>query len=409
MIGIKTIDIKEIPIKLIWIVALLSIIGLIALKSIAQHHPGNLYQNPFSKQFLFLIPAVLICIFILFIPRYTIHKYAYLFYVIGIIIVLLPFFDQSHVGTHRWLDIGLPFNLQPSEFAKVFTSLALARYLSDHNLQMKQFSSVIIPIVLVLIPTCVVLYQPDLGTAIILMTPVLPMLSWSGARPFHLFLLLAPIFSFITAFHNLAFTIYAILLGLIIILERPKIVLALSLFFGNIFLGLLSPVLWNSLKPYQQNRILTLFNPDKDPLGAAYQIIQSKTAIGSGGLFGKGWGAGTQTHLKFLPVQESDFILSVLAEEMGFITIFIVLVLFGYFMYQIIKYSYLSKDRFSSLVLIGFATTFLAHVFVNTAMTVGLIPVKGLPFPFISAGGSFLITSYLMLGLILKLSVNYSD
>ena len=258
MIGIKTIDIKEIPIKLIWIVALLSIIGLIALKSIAQHHPGNLYQNPFSKQLLFLIPAVLICIFILFIPRYTIHKYAYLFYVIGVIIVLLPFFDQSHVGTHRWLDIGLPFNLQPSEFAKVFTSLALARYLSDHNLQMKQFSSVIIPIVLVLIPTCVVLYQPDLGTAIILMAPVLPVLFWSGARPFHLFLLLAPIFSFITAFHNLAFTIYAILLGLIIILERPKIVLALSLFFGNIFLGLLSPALWNSLKLYQQNRILTL-------------------------------------------------------------------------------------------------------------------------------------------------------
>ena len=203
---------------------------------------------------------------------------------------------------------------------------------------MKQFSSVIIPIVLVLIPTCVVLYQPDLGTAIILMAPVLPVLFWSGARPFHLFLLLAPIFSFITAFHNLAFTIYAILLGLIIILERPKIMLALSLFFGNIFLGLLSPVLWNSLKPYQQIRILTLFNPDKDPLGAAYQIIQSKTAIGSGGLFGKGWGVGTQTHLKFLPVQESDFILSVIAEEMGFITIFIVLVLFGYFIYQIIKY-----------------------------------------------------------------------
>ena len=162
-------------------------------------------------------------------------------------------------------------------------------------------------------------------------------------------------------------------------------------------------------KIYQQNRILTFINPEKDPLGAAYQIIQSKTAIGSGGLFGKGWGEGTQTHLKFLPVQESDFILSVMGEELGFVTVSLVLVVFGYLIAQVMKQSYFSKDRFSSLALIGFAAIFMAHVFVNTAMTVGLIPVKGLPFPFISAGGSFLITSYMMIGLILKLSVNYTD
>ena len=173
---------------------------------------------------------------------------------------------------------------------------------------------------------------------------------------------------------------------------------------------MLSPALWNSFfTQYQRNRILTLFNPEKDPLGAAYQIIQSKTAIGSGGIFGKGWGEGTQTQLKFLPVQESDFILSVIGEELGFITIAFTLIVFGYFCSQIIKISFLSKDRFSSLALIGFATVFLSHVFVNTAMTVGLIPVKGLPFPFISAGGSFLITCYIMFGLVLKLSINYAD
>ena len=161
--------------------------------------------------------------------------------------------------------------------------------------------------------------------------------------------------------------------------------------------------MWNSFfTQYQRNRILTLFNPEKDPLGAAYQIIQSKTAIGSGGIFGKGWGEGTQTQLKFLPVQESDFILSVIGEELGFITIAFTLIVFGYFCSQIIKISFLSKDRFSSLALIGFATVFLSHVFVNTAMTVGLIPVKGSPFPFISAGGSFLITCYIMLGLCLS-------
>ena len=154
------------------------------------------------------------------------------------------------------------------------------------------------------------------------------------------------------------------------------------------------------LNPYQQNRVLTFIYPDKDPLGAAYQIIQSKTAIGSGGLLGKGWGQGTQTHLKFLPVQESDFILSVIGEELGFLVILIILFTFGYLINNVIRNSYLSKDKFSSLILIGVGSILLAHVFVNTAMTVGLIPVKGLPLPFISSGGTFLITSYLMIGLI---------
>ena len=251
--------------------------------------------------------------------------------------------------------------------------------------------------------------QPDLGTAIVMMTPILPMLYWSGARPFYLFLVLAPVFSMVTAFHTTAFTLWALLLGAVIITSRPNLVLSLFLFFGNIFLGLLSPYVWNSLTLYQQNRILTFINPEKDPLGAAYQIIQSKTAIGSGGLLGKGWGEGTQTHLKFLPVQDSDFILSVIGEEMGFIMISTVLIVIGYLITQILKRSFLSKDRISSLALIGIATILLSHVFVNTAMTVGLIPVKGLPFPFISAGGSFLIASYIMVGLVLKLSVNYTD
>jgi rod shape determining protein RodA len=235
------------------------------------------------------------------------------------------------------------------------------------------------------------------------------MLYWAGAKPFYLFLILAPVLSMLTAFNSLVFTLWAIILGGVIFFSRTRMVMSLFLFFGNIFLGLLSPLMWNSLSTYQQNRILTFINPEKDPLGAAYQIIQSKTAIGSGGIFGKGWGAGTQTHLKFLPVQESDFILSVIGEEMGFSMILLILYVVGYLITQIVKKSYNSKDRFSSLALIGLATIVLAHVFVNTAMTVGLIPVKGLPFPLISAGGSFLISTYIMIGLVLKLSINYTD
>jgi len=409
MIGSQSITYKEMPLRIIWFVAFLTLVGLVVLNSISQQYQGKIFNTPFIKQLLFLFPAILIAYIIIFIPRYTIHKYTYTLYILGIIFVLLPFTGNPHAGTYRWLNLGLPFSIQPSEFAKVFTTLALARYLSDHTLQMKHFTSIIIPIGLALVPTLIVMNQPDLGTAIVMLTPILPMLYWAGARPFYLFLVLTPIFSMVTAFHTTAFTLWAFVLGVVIITSRPNLVLSLFLFFGNIFLGLLSPYAWKSLTLYQQNRILTFINPEKDPLGAAYQIIQSKTAIGSGGLLGKGWGEGTQTHLKFLPVQDSDFILSVIGEEMGFIMILTVLIVIGFMITQIIKRSFLSKDRFSSLALIGIAAILLSHVFVNTAMTVGLIPVKGLPFPFLSAGGSFLIASYIMVGLVLKLSVNYTD
>ena len=409
MISVRSKQYKELPISIISAVAFLTLIGLIVLKSISQHQSGGLLNNPFNKQILLLIPAIISSLFILILPRYTIHKYSYLLYFFGIIIVLLPFTGASHANTYRWLDIGLPFNIQPSEFAKVFTTIALARYLSDHTIQIKKFYSIIIPIGFVLIPSFIVMKQPDLGTSIVMFVPVLPMLYWSCARPFYLFLIIAPIFSMLTAFQTLSFTIWAVTLGTIIIMARQTVLMSILLFFGNIFLGLISPLAWNSLTSYQQGRILSFLNPENDPLGVAYQVIQSKTAIGSGGILGKGWGEGTQTHLKFLPVQESDFILSVIGEEMGFVLIAIVLSVMGYFIVQILKRAYFSKDKFSSLSLIGIASIMLAHTFVNTAMTVGLIPVKGLPFPFISAGGSFLITSYIMVGLVINLSVNYSD
>ncbi|MFL2998289.1 MAG: FtsW/RodA/SpoVE family cell cycle protein [Candidatus Neomarinimicrobiota bacterium] len=405
----KSIEFKEFSFGLFGIAFCLVFISLIGLYSISQNSSGNIFSSPFYKQILILIPSFIISIMLLYIPKYSIHKYVYHAYFFGIIFVLLPFLNPKYAGTHRWFDLGLPFMIQPSEFAKVFTVLALARYLSDHNLRMQKFQSIILPIILALIPTIIVMNQPDLGTSIVILAPILPMLYWSGANSFYLFLILAPILSMLTVFHTLAFTLWAMILAIVIILSRSKLSFSIIMFFGNIFLGLLSPVFWGMLSNYQQNRIITFFNPEKDPLGAAYQIIQSKTAIGSGGLFGKGWGEGTQTHLKFLPVQESDFILSVLSEELGFFCIFFILIMVGILINKIIKNSFLSKDRFSSLALIGFATIFLSHVFVNTAMTVGLIPVKGLPFPFISAGGSFLLSSFVMLGLCINLSANYSD
>ena len=403
----KTI-INDAPWKILFSSILLSFIGLIALNSIS-HQNSSILHNPFYKQLLFLFLACISFLFSFITPKYIIHKYSYIIYGIGIIIVVLPFFGSSHAGTYRWLDIGLPFKFQPSEFTKVFSVIALSRYLSNNSIKIQRFKSILFPIFIALFPAVIVLKQPDLGTSLVMLSIVFPMLYWAGARPFYLFLLIAPVLSILSAFNVVAFTLWAFFIAIVLFYAKTKIIAGLGYFFGNIFFGLLSRPIWDMLNPYQQNRVLTFIYPEKDPLGAAYQIIQSKTAIGSGGLIGKGWGAGTQTHLKFLPVQESDFILSVIGEELGFVMISVILMTFGYLLNNIIRNSFLSKDKFSSLILIGLASILLAHIFVNTAMTVGLIPVKGLPLPFISAGGTFLITSYLMIGLIMRFSIHYSD
>ena len=408
MINIKKLNINDTPWKILFSALFLSLIGLVALNSIS-YQSTSLALNPFYKQLLFLFIALVGFLISFFTPKYIIHKYAYIIYSVGSILVILPFFGDTHAGTYRWLNIGLPFNFQPSELAKIFLVIALARYLSDNSIKIQYFKSIIVPILIALLPVIIVLNQPDLGTSLVMLSVIFPMLYWAGARPFYLFLLIAPVLSILSAFNVVMFSFWALVIAIVIYYSKTSIISSAGYFFGNIFFGLFARPLWNLLNPYQQSRVLTFIYPDKDPLGAAYQIIQSKTAIGSGGLFGKGWGQGTQTHLKFLPVQESDFILSVIGEELGFITIITILFTFGYLISNILRNSYLSKDKFSSLILIGLGSILLAHVFVNTAMTVGLIPVKGLPLPFISAGGTFLITSYLMVGLIMRFSIHYSD
>ena len=398
-------SLQNFPISVILLPIILTFIGMVALFSISVNQFGVIAITAFTKQLLFMIPAIAGFLIILFIPKYLIHKYIYLMYGLILVLVTVPFLLSTIAGTHRWINIGLPVSFQPSEFAKWIVVVALAKYLSDHNLEMKKFSTLIFPIFIALLPAAIILQQPDLGTALILLTPVLPMLYWVGSRPFHLFMLIAPIFSIGTAFHTVSFTTWAIIMGVILYLSRPNIFFGIIFYFGNIFLGLLAPLLWNGLRPYQQKRILTLFNPELDPLGAAYQTIQSKVAIGSGGFLGKGIGEGTQTHLKFLPVQESDFIVSVIGEEFGFITIAFMLIVFAFFIIKIINLAFYSKERFAGLVLIGIGTIFLSHVFVNAAMSTGLIPVKGLPLPFISAGGSFLLSCYIMVALVLKMGM----
>ena len=393
--------IKSSPVIILIPVIFLLFLGLLSLYSIAMLQIES-PPNAFTKQSFFLIPSFIMLFVMTILSKRLIHKYIYFFYILSIFAVLLPFIGDKVAGTYRWINFGLPFDLQPSEIAKWIIVLTLARYLSDHNLQMNHFNSNILPIIIALIPTLVVLNQPDLGTAFVMMAPILPMLYWVGARPFHLFLIIAPLLSIFSAFNVAVFSIWAFSLAIIIYISKPKLIHGIGIYFSNIFLGLIFPLVWNSLRPYQQNRVLTFINPEIDPLGAGYHIIQSKTALGSGGLIGKGWGEGTQTHLKFLPVQESDFIVSAIGEELGFVALFFMIFLFLWFIYKILRLALNTNDRFSGLILIGIASIFMAHIFVNSAMASGLMPVKGLPLPFISYGGSFLVSSFMMVGLILN-------
>ena len=396
--------IKSSPYSILLIVFSILILGLISLFSVAESRSlGD--SNAFLRQIILLGPAVLLMFLFMIIPKKLIHEYVYIFYGVIILFVMLPYFSAQVADTHRWIDIGLPFSLQPSEIAKLVIILTLARYLSDRKIELDHFGAILIPFIIAFIPALIVLNQPDLGTAIVMMSPVIPMLYWVGARPFHLFLVIAPLLSIVTAFNVSVFTSWSLVMALIIFLSKPQLWNGIVIFFFNIFLGLIFPLFWNGfLRPYHRNRILTSINPELDPLGSGYQVIQSKTALGSGGFFGKGWGEGTQTQLKFLPVQESDFIVSVIGEELGFLAILFMLTLFLYLILKILYLAFHSSDRFSGLVLIGISTIFLSHVFVNCSMASGMIPVKGLPLPFVSYGGSFLLSSFIMIGIAINFS-----
>jgi len=405
---ILNLDHSRKPFILLLPIAILLIISFMALYSISMHQNTSFFNSTFFRQLIFLFIGIIAMIVMYNIPIRYYHKFSIIVYVLAIISIIIPFFISNSTGANRWIYIR-GVGIQPSEYAKWISLILAARYLSVRTRKLPNLLSFLIPIMILLVPAFIVFNQPDLGTAIIMIAPIITILFWVNARKYHIFILITPLLSVLTAFNSISFTIWALVLLIVVYLSEKKLWRGVGVFFGNIFLGLLAPVLWNVLHPYQQKRILTLFNPELDPLGAAYQIIQSQTAIGSGGFFGKGWMQGTQTQLKFLPVQESDFILSVIGEECGFVIILLIFLLYAFLIFKIIQFAFITREKFTSIILVGVATIFLAQIFVNSAMTVGLIPVKGLPLPFLSAGGSFLVSSFMMIGMVLNFASHWSD
>jgi len=356
-------------------------------------------ESNFFKQMVFFSLGIVIFYYIQLVRTTFFYETAYFLYLLLIIALIITFFMPEKFGASRWIYIG-SFRFQPSEFGKIIIVFSLAKYLSDYKGSINSFKLIPSALVIALLPALLIFQQPDLGTALIFPAITYPMLFWFGVRPFHLFVLISPLLSVLAAFNLQLFYFWMFFLLVIIFLSQPIIRDGILIFIINLFSGTLSSFIWNNLYEHQKNRILTFLDPAKDPLGAGYQIIQSITAIGSGGFLGKGYGEGSQTHLRFLPVRDSDFIVSVIGEEFGFIGILMIFTLFYILLFSIIKSSGKLNNQFGGFVLIGFSSIIFFHVIINMGMVVSLFPVTGLPLPFISYGGTFLLSMMFMISII---------
>ncbi len=339
---------------------ILAAIGVIMLYSAANGHWQPWALNQLLRFFIGLVVMLVLAM----IDVKYFMRYAYPFY-FGVLLLLIIVEVGGHVGmgAQRWINLGF-MKLQPSELMKIAMVLALARYFHATSLQnIETMRGIITPLLMVLLPALLVMTQPDLGTALMLL-----------------------------------FTAGAMFFAVGVQLWK----------FGVVLLGAIisMPIAWNLLHDYQQNRVLTFLDPERDPLGAGYHIIQSKIALGSGGVFGKGFLKGTQSHLNFLPEKHTDFIFTMLSEEFGMIgAIFVVLINI-----LILAYSYAFALRttsyFGKLAAVGLATNFFLYVMINMAMVLGLIPVVGVPLPLISYGGTVIISVMAGFGIILSVNIN---
>jgi len=295
------------------------------------------------------------------------HNFSYIIYLLVILLLIwVSFFGIESSGSQRWMNVYL-FVLQPSELMKIAIILCLAKYY--HRLKIENvnsFTSIIVVLSIIIVPIIFVISQPDLGTSILIALSGLIIL-WLGGVKIKYF-----IYSFITFLISLPFII-------------------------------------SFLKPYQKLRILTFLDPDRDPLGAGYQIIQSKIAIGSGGFDGKGFLKGTQSYLDFLPEKHTDFIFTLFSEEFGFIGSIGLLILYSIIILRIVRIGSISRSNFARLFCFGYAFAIFIYIVVNLSMVLGLLPIVGSPLPIMSYGGSSMLATMIGFGIVLSAKINHKQ
>ncbi len=329
-------------------------------------------------------------------------------YGFGILLLVIVLAVGTGAGTaessHSWLSIGGQRIGQPSEFAKIATVLMLARHLSGLREPPRSLRDLIVPGLIVGVPFLLVLKQPDLGSALVFIGILFAMLFWAGARPLLLFLIASPGFSLLLGFNTLSWTLWMIALFGILAFYRPYILDSVLVYLANVVMGAIAIPIWSRLHPYQQNRLLTFLNPEVDPQKAGYHAIQSKVAIGSGSWFGTGYTEGPQKRLAFLPEQHTDFVFSVVGEELGFVGVMAALILFLVLLLSLVRIARRASDPFSSLTVFGILGLLFTHVFENVGMTVNVMPITGIPLPFFSYGGSFFLICCACIGIAFRVA-----
>ncbi len=348
---------------LLFLILCLGTISLIAMYSSERGSFSYYTQSHLYRLGIFF----LLFIFVSFLKIQYWFKFAYVFYfLILILLIAVDLFGVTASGSKRWINLVF-INLQPSELMKISIIIFLARYyykIPSHNVS--NFKYTLIPTLALLIPIYLVISQPDLGTAVLIAISGVIVIWLAGFK--------------------------------------------LKYFFYSFFILIsLTPVAIAFLKPYQKSRILTFLNPERDPLGAGYQIIQSKIAVGSGGIFGKGFLQGSQSYLDYLPEKHTDFIFTLFSEEFGFIGSLILLIIYALIIYRTVKIGHQCKSNFAKLFCFGFAASFFVYVTVNMSMVLGLLPIVGAPLPIMSYGGSSMFAIMLGLGIVMSCKIHQQE
>ena len=384
---------------------LLIVIGLLAIYSSTYNHPTA--KGNFNKQLVFGAVSVVVFFIVYFLPPRTFRVIAVPSFLISMaLLTAVLFFGKTVYGAKSWMSIG-PIGFQPSEFAKIGTILFLAHWLSAPKRDINNLKELFYTICLSLIPILFILMEPDMGTAMVYISISLVMIFWSGINLFGIFVVVSPgaiLFASLFGTPMFLFALGAVIVALF--LFKQDLFTSGTVFVINLAAGFIFELILTILKPHQVNRILSFVDPTSDPLGSGYNALQAQVAIGSGGLIGKGFMLGNQTQLRFIPEQWTDFIYCVVGEEFGFVGSIVVLILSLILFVRLLNYTSFAGDKFDKLVVVGILTLFFVHFTINIGMNLGIAPVIGLPLPFISYGGSSLISNMILLGIAFNIYKN---
>ena len=401
-------DIKErVDFKTAFIALALVTIGIVSVYSATYDARA---AEIFHKQVIWVGVSIIALAAVAFVPFRLLQLASYPAYFLSILLLVsVLILGKTVSGSMSWFSLG-SVRLQPSEFSKITTVLALATYLARGDVSLRKMRNLAVTAGIVLLPFTLIMMQPDTGTALIFLGMFFPVLFWGGASRFTLVAIVAPVGTAVAAlFGTTPFLTAVLVFGILIFLTKEDRIAAAAAFSLTVLVGVSVQFIYEGLKHYQQKRIATFLDPSADPLGAGYNILQSKVAIGSGGFFGKGFLHGTQTQLNFIPEQWTDFIFCVPGEEFGFLGAATVLLLFMWLLVRGVSIGSTVKNRYGGFVAIGLTAIFATHVFLNIGMSIGLLPVIGVPLPFLSYGGSALLSAMTMVGILMNLYANRKE